>query len=221
MGGFENGHDPQPLVHLQHHARHPRQPAAASGATRSRSTTPNTARRVEFPRSIIDKANDFFLGPKSTIPAMRPAMRGLRRRLARLYTPLTPAEYASITALSTYRPKTWVNNFSATVNTTELFQLPAGPVGFAAVAEIGNSGLRHQPRSARADPILCRADRFRRAGHAPPLGRRRRSFRAGARFPPARRRAAGATTITGFAGNGFGKFTYNLGAELPARSTAS
>ncbi|MCU6424556.1 hypothetical protein KWH85_24445, partial [Klebsiella aerogenes] len=62
-----------------------------------------------------------------------------------LYTPLTPAEYRSITADSIYRPKSWVNNVAATVNNTELFRLPGGPVGFAVSAEVGNQGYDLKP----------------------------------------------------------------------------
>ena len=40
---------------------------------------------------------------------------------SRLYKPLTQAEYDSIAVNSVYRPRSWTDNFSATINTTELF----------------------------------------------------------------------------------------------------
>ncbi len=171
--------------------------------------------KVDFPQVIISKANDFFLGPQ--VGVSPDGYAEFNANPTRLYTPLTPAEYASITAVSTYRPKTWVNNVSATINTTELLQLPAGPVGFAAVAEVGNQGYELNP-----DPLalgqyyvgLVDSD-----GH----GTRQHWGVGGELRVPAfsflELSGAGRYDHYSFAGNGFGKFTYNLGAELrPVKS---
>ena len=167
--------------------------------------------KIGFPQVVIDKSNAFFLGQQQGIdPASGYAI--FNADINRLYKPLTPAEYASITAISTYRPKTWVNNVSATINTTSLFQLPAGPVGFAAVAEVGNQGYEINP-----DPLalgqyyvgLVDSD-----GH----GTRQHWGVGGELRVPAftflELSGAGRYDHYDFAGNGFGKFTYNLGAEL-------
>lgn len=167
--------------------------------------------KVGFPQVVIDKSNAFFLGQQQGVdPASGYAI--FNADINRLYKPLTPAEYASITAISTYRPKTWVNNVSATINTTSLFQLPGGPVGFAAVAEVGNQGYEINP-----DPLalsqyyvgLIDSD-----GH----GTRQHWGVGGELRVPAftflELSGAGRYDHYSFAGNGFGKFTYNLGAEL-------
>ena len=167
--------------------------------------------KVGFPQVVIDKSNAFFLGQQQGIdPASGYAI--FNADINRLYKPLTPSEYASITAISTYRPKTWVNNVSATINTTSLFQLPGGPVGFAAVAEVGNQGYEINP-----DPLalsqyyvgLIDSD-----GH----GTRQHWGVGGELRVPAftflELSGAGRYDHYSFAGNGFGKFTYNLGAEL-------
>ena len=100
--------------------------------------------KMWFPRVVIDKANAFFLGQQQGVDDAS-GYPIFNADPARLYTPLTPAQYASITQDAVYRPKSWVNNFSATVNTTRLFSLPAGPVGFAAVLEAGNQGFNLRP----------------------------------------------------------------------------
>ena len=78
---------------------------------------------------------------------------------ARLYRPLTKAEYDSIATYSVYNPKSWTDNISATVNSTELFQLPAGPVGFCGHRGTGQAGLQSQARSVGADGLLLRPER--------------------------------------------------------------
>ena len=56
---------------------------------------------------------------------------------ARLFKPLTTAEFASIAAMSTFRPKAANDNVSFTFDTPALFTLPAGDAGFAGVVEYG------------------------------------------------------------------------------------
>lgn len=172
--------------------------------------------KIGFPQVVIDKSNALFLGQQLGVdPASGYPIFNADNN--RLYKPLTPAEYRSITAISEYRPKTWVNNFSATINTTELFRLPAGPVGFAAIAEVDNQGYEINP-----DPLaltqyyvgLIDSD-----GHGT-----RRHWAAGGElrapiFSFLELSGAGRYDHYSFADNGFGKLTYNLGAELrPTRS---
>ncbi|MDP5277486.1 TonB-dependent receptor [Sphingomonas sp. DG1-23] len=165
--------------------------------------------KIDFPQVVISKANDFFLGPQIGEENDYPAFDA---DIARLYKPLTPAEYASITAYSTYRPKTWVNNFSATINTTDLLQLPAGPVGFAAVAEVGDQGYEMNP-----DPLAL-TQYYVGLVDSDGEGTRQHWGAGGELRVPVlnflQLSGAGRYDHYAFAGNGFGKFTYNLGAEL-------
>ncbi len=167
---------------------------------------------VGFPQVIIDKANDFFLGQPVDDPLNETGYPRFDADPARLYTPLTPAEYASITAISTYKPKSWVNNVSATLNTTELFRLPSGPVGAAVVAEIGNQGYALNP-----DPLalsqyyvgLIDSDGEGKRTHWGLGGELRAPI-----LDVLEVSGAGRYDHYGFGGRDIGKFTYNFGAEL-------
>ena len=64
---------------------------------------------------------------------------------ARLYTPLTRAEYDSIAARTIYHPEARNDYGSFTLTNGELFSLPAGPVGFAANLEAGNQAYELNP----------------------------------------------------------------------------
>jgi iron complex outermembrane receptor protein len=166
---------------------------------------------IAFPQVIIDKANAFFLGPQLGVDPDSGYAR-FDANPSRLYTPLTPAEYRSITADSIYRPKSWVNNVSATINTTELFRLPGGPVGFAAVAEVGNQGynLRPDPKALTQYYVgLIDSDGRGTRSHWGLGGELRVPVLSILELDGAAR-----YDHYGFGGNGIGKFTYNLGAEL-------
>ena len=172
--------------------------------------------RVEFPQVVAARANALFLGQQQGIDEDS-GYPIFNADPARLYTPLTQSEYDSITAYSVYHPKSWTNNFSATVNTTELFQLPAGPVGFAAVAEAGKQGYDLKP-----DPLAL-TDYYYALKDSDGKGSRTHWALGGELRVPVTHflelSGAGRYDHFAFAGNGIGKFTYNAGAELrPMRS---
>ncbi|HEX2584287.1 MAG TPA: TonB-dependent receptor plug domain-containing protein, partial [Steroidobacteraceae bacterium] len=91
---------------------------------------------TSWPRVIRQKANDLFLGPQqgTDVDSGYPVFDA---DPARLYTPLTRSEYDSITTRTTYHPATSNDSISLVLRTPALFSLPAGDVGFAAVAEAG------------------------------------------------------------------------------------
>ncbi|PXA86759.1 TonB-dependent receptor [Nostoc sp. 3335mG] len=167
--------------------------------------------RVSFPEVVIDKANAFFLGPQQGVDEDS-GYPIFNADPTRLYTPLTPAEYKSITANSIYHPKSRVDNFSATVNTTELFRLPAGGVGGALIAEAGSQGYNLRP-----DPLALE---HYYVGLTDSTGKGDRSHWAlgyELRVPLLKIlqiETAGRYDHYHVTGNGFGKFTYNVGAEL-------
>lgn len=167
--------------------------------------------RVAFPEVVIDKANNFFLGPQQGVDDAS-GYPIFNADVNRLYTPLTPAEYSSITQNSVYRPKSRTDNFSATINTTSLFKLPAGGVGLALIAEAGSQGYNLRP-----DPLAL--------GHyylglTDSTGKGDRShWGLGYElrvplFEFLQLSTAGRYDHYHITGNGFGKFTYNVGAEL-------
>ena len=172
--------------------------------------------RVQFPQIIAARANALFLGtqqgidPDSGYPVYDADP-------ARLYTPLTRAEYDEIAVYSTYHPRSWTDNLSATLTSTELFGLPAGPVGFAAVAEVGRQGYDLKP-----DPLAL-TDYYYGLKDSDGRGRRSHWAAGGELRVPLLSflQASGAARYDhfGYDGNGIGKFTYNGGVELRPVST--
>jgi iron complex outermembrane receptor protein len=174
--------------------------------------------RVSFPEVIREKANDFFLGQQMGLdPDSGYPIFAAGADAARLYTPLTPAEYASITQDAVYHPKSRNDTLSATINTTQLFNLPAGPVGFAAIAELGT-----QSYNLRPDPLAL-TNYYYGLRDSDGKGSRRHwglgyEFRIPV-FSFLQIDTAGRYDHYRFAGNAFGKFTYNAGIELRPAST--
>ena len=74
---------------------------------------------------------------------------------SRLYTPLTVGQFDSITQDSIDHDKAGANDLTLQVTNEKLFNLPAGPVGFAAVAEGGT-----QYFDAVADPLSLNGSYF-------------------------------------------------------------
>lgn len=172
--------------------------------------------RVSFPEVVIDKSNAFFLGQQQGVDPVT-GYPIFDADVARLYKPLTPQEYASITQDAVYHPKSMVSGFSGTINTSHLFHLPAGDVGFAAVAEIGK-----QAYNLRPDPLAL-THYYVGLVDSTGVGSRNH-WGTGAEvsvpvFKFLQIDAAGRYDHYRFAGHGFGKFTYDIGGELrPVRS---
>ncbi|MGC4250805.1 MAG: TonB-dependent receptor [Sphingobium sp.] len=172
--------------------------------------------KVKFPQIIAAKANALFLGDQQGVDddSGYPIFNA---DPARLYRPLTQAEYDSIAVYSVYNPKSWTDNLSATISSTELFQLPAGPVGFAAVAEIGKQGYNLKP-----DPLAL-TDYYYGLKDSDGKGKRNHWALGGELRVPVTSflQLSGAARYDHFrfAGNGIGKFTYNGGLELRPTST--
>ncbi|MFT3668832.1 MAG: TonB-dependent receptor [Pseudoxanthomonas sp.] len=61
--------------------------------------------------------------------------------LDRWYTPLTPEQYRSMSSILKYDAHSWVNQASFVLS-GDLFELPAGPLGFAAVVEGTSQGYK-------------------------------------------------------------------------------
>jgi iron complex outermembrane recepter protein len=177
------------------------------------------SQRISFPQVIADRANAFFLGDNLG-PDTAYGDYGypvFNAPVSRFYTPLTPAEYNSITAKSIYHPHAWLNNLSATINTGDLFEMPAGSVGFAAVAEAGRQNYDLSP-----DP---KALEYYYLGWKDSAGKGGRDHAAlGTEFSvpllsTLKLSLADRYDRYNFAGNSVGKFTYNAGLEFrPAKS---
>lgn len=104
--------------------------------------------KAKWPALLAAKAQMFYLGPALGVdPDSGYLMYNAPH--SRFYTPLTPDQFASITQDSIDHDKSRAETYSAKVSNTDLFSLPAGPVGFAATAEFGNQyfGLKPDPLS--------------------------------------------------------------------------
>ena len=100
------------------------------------------------PALISAKAQALYLGPSLGIDPDS-GYNIYDAPISRLYTPLTVAQFRSITQDSIDNDKSRAENFSFTVNNTDVLSLPAGPLGFAGLAEYGNEyfGLKPDPLS--------------------------------------------------------------------------
>jgi iron complex outermembrane recepter protein len=82
------------------------------------------------PRLDGSAVTNWFLGPRlNTTGTPRHLIN-----LDRFYRPLTPAEYRSLSTTLKYESHSWVTQGSFVLS-GDLFELPAGPLGFAAVIE--------------------------------------------------------------------------------------
>ena len=166
---------------------------------------------VRWPQIINSKAQKLFLGDRLGIDPDT-GYPIYNADPARLYRPLTVAEYDSISADTVYKPASWTSNLQATISNTSLFELPAGPVGFAAVAEYGKQGYNLNP-----DPLAL-TDYYFSWKDSDGEGKRSHGAIGGEVRVP----VLSFLTLTGagrydnfrFAGRSIGKFTYNGGAEL-------
>ncbi|WP_269790247.1 TonB-dependent receptor [Stenotrophomonas sp. Iso1] len=108
---------------------------------------------VEMPRIKAEAANRLFLGERLGYDDNGYAI--YNPDPDRLFTPLTTAEFASIAAMSTFRPKAKNDNLSFTVDNSALFTMPAGDVGFAGALEYGKQSYRINP-----DPLALTEDAY-------------------------------------------------------------
>ncbi|WP_294320897.1 TonB-dependent receptor [uncultured Sphingomonas sp.] len=167
--------------------------------------------RVTFPEIVISKSNALFLGQQQGIdPATGYAI--FNADVRRLYKPLTPEEYRSISVDSLYKPRSWTDTLAGSLNTTDLFQLPAGPVGFAFVAEAGKQGYDLNP-----DPLTLTNYYVGLVDSDGSGSRSRWGLGYEFRVPVLsflQLSTAGRYDSFHIAGNNFGRFTYNIGSEL-------
>lgn len=174
--------------------------------------------KVSFPQVIASRANAFFLGPQLGVDADSGyAIFAVGTDAARLYKPLSPADYASITADSVYNPRSRSTSLSATITNKDIFELPAGPVGFAAVVEGGKQSYELNTDPNALIPYYYGLVDSDGEGDRNHLG-------AGLEvrvpvFSSLEVSSAGRYDRFSFADNDVGEVTYNLGLEYRPHST--
>lgn len=165
---------------------------------------------VGMPRINAAAANQLFLGNRLGYDSDGYAIYAPDPD--RLFKPLTQAEFASIAAMSTFRPKAGNDNLSFTLSNPALFTMPAGDVGFAGALEYGRQSYHINP-----DPLALTEDAYYGPQYGDGDGSRNRWSAAGELrmplFASLQASLAGRYDRYSYAGRSPSKFTYSLGLE--------
>lgn len=155
--------------------------------------------------------DDYYLGPQlgtdaSGYPIFAP-------NLDRLYVPVDRAQYNSFSALNRAASQSWNQSFSITLTNPSLFQLPAGDVGMAVIAQRGHEHFQNRSASELADEGYFRGQ----TGSTVAKGSRdSTAFGTEFQVPLLDKLTAnvsGRWDKYNYAGQGNGKLTYKLGLE--------
>lgn len=170
--------------------------------------------RNHVPRALAN-IDRYFLGPR--LGADPDGVAIYAPDPARLARRLTPAEFDTITGQANSDDKSWTNTVSLVTN-GGAFELPAGPVQLATVAELGKQGYSNTP-DARYNQGY-----FNSTGTSNVTAGTRKRYALGleANLPILARlngTLAGRYDRYSFAGRSDGKFTYNGGLELRPAGT--
>jgi outer membrane receptor protein involved in Fe transport len=165
--------------------------------------------KAGWPQIVASAANELFLGEQT---GEVDGLASFDADPARLYTPLTRAEFDSISARTIYHPEARNDYASFTLTNGELFALPAGPVGFAANLEAGNQAYELNP-----DPLALEYYYFSWKDQDGRGSRNRWSGSVEIRLPVTEMlelSTAGRYDNYHFAGHDTAQFTYNFGLEF-------
>lgn len=176
---------------------------------RSQANTDDSYRH--FIKSAID---NYYLGPQMGTYYGYPVYNA---KTSKLYQPLTPAIFNSLTARIDNKSVAWNQNLNFTVTNDSLFHLPAGDVGFAATVQAGQDQLHNAIPAVIASGDALGLTGSEAAGH-------RSNYGIGAEF-----RIPVFSMLTAdlsgrydrykFAGNTASKFTYKAGLEFRPTDT--
>jgi outer membrane receptor protein involved in Fe transport len=155
--------------------------------------------------------DNYYLGPQMGTDPNGYAIYA--PNLNRLYQPLTQALYNQFTATDRAQSMAWTQNETVTTNTTNLFSLPAGDVGFATIVQASNERFDN-----RSDSPLADDGYFRGVGGSTVASGKRSQFALGGemRIPLLQELTANVSTRYdkySYSGTGNGKVTYKLGLE--------
>ena len=91
---------------------------------------------------LVDKMEAFFqnqfLGPQNGTDPYGYGYPVYSPDYDKLYTAVTPEQFRAFSDIIHNVSRTWTQNFNAQIVNPSLFQLPAGPLGVAFVAQVGN-----------------------------------------------------------------------------------
>ncbi|MBB6366265.1 outer membrane receptor protein involved in Fe transport [Xanthomonas sacchari] len=166
--------------------------------------------RTTWPQIVAARANAWFLGEQVGVDP-RSGYPSFDADPARLYTALTPAEYAAIAARTTYRPQTRVDAATLTLRQPALFGLRGGDAGLALTAEVGEQAYALHP-----DPLATRSYYYSWRDADGAGQRRRWALAAELRLPllePLTVDSAVRYDRYAYAGRQIGRFTWSTGLE--------
>jgi len=158
-----------------------------------------------------DPGNAAYYAPSSPYYLPTYGFPAYTPNLEHFYNPITPEQWLAMTGDLGTRAVSWNQTVHATLTNTDLFEMPAGPAGFAAVAEWGNQSF-HAP----ADPRLIAGDYAGRTGTEGGGKRDRWAVGAELRLPLLKSLTADLSArydSYSFAGRTDAKPTYKLGLE--------
>ena len=166
---------------------------------------------IKIPQIVSSKATAYFLGaqlgvdPGSDYPIYS-------ANPTKLFTAMAPSQYASISEDARTNAKASTLGLSLSLNQPSLFVMPAGPVGFAAIAELDNQAYEVIPNANATNFGYY-------YGYAATSGRGNRNHQAlGVELSIPLFKTLSSSLATrydqfGFSGKTIGKLTYNLGLE--------
>lgn len=165
---------------------------------------------VAMPRINAAAANEYFLGTLLGYTSSGYAI--YNPDPDRLFSPVSPADFAKFGVMSTFKPKADNDTLSFTASTGSLFSLPAGDVGFAGTVEYGQQSYRINP-----DPLALTEDAYYGPRYGDGSGERDRWSAAGElRLPlldSLQASLAGRYDRYSYGDQDPGKFTYSMGLE--------
>lgn len=166
--------------------------------------------QVQMPRIRAAVANRLFLGERLGYDDDGYAIYNPDPE--RLFRPLTPQEFDSIAAMSTWQPEAENDNLGFTATTPALFTMPAGDAGFAGALEYGRQSYEINP-----DPLALTEDAYYGPRYGDGSGDRDRWSAAGElRLPllsTLQASFAGRYDRYSYADKDPGKFTWSTGLE--------
>lgn len=167
---------------------------------------------ISWPQIVSARANALFLGPQLGEHLFRGVPYPIfNADPARLYTPLTRAEYDHIAAHTTYHPETLSHTLAFTLVQDRLFPLPGGSAGFAATAEFGRQSYAIHP-----DPLATQYHYYSWRDSDGEGSRRRWAMASELTLPLLEHlnlSLAGRYDQYRFAGHDPGRFTWSAGLE--------
>ncbi|HOX71575.1 MAG TPA: TonB-dependent receptor [Dokdonella sp.] len=165
---------------------------------------------ISWPQIVAALANNLYLGPQLGIDEDS-GFPIFNADPGRLYTPLTRGEYDSIAQRTVYHPESQSDTLAFTVSNLDLFQMPAGPAGFAGVVEYG-----YQSYDLKPDPLATQYYYYSWKDSDGSGSRNRWAAAGELRLPlldTLNLSVAGRYDDYRFAGNSADKFTYSAGLE--------